>query len=140
MFKGIKGIHHIAFVVEDFDKSIEIFKDELGLNYQGEASLDYRGVRVGVFEAGDLLLEIIHPYKKGPVKDYMDKNGPGFFHMAFDVENIEYAICSMIDNKGSIKMKDRVPREGLNWQVASFKKCDTLDIIMQFAEGPKEIE
>ncbi|RCW78129.1 methylmalonyl-CoA/ethylmalonyl-CoA epimerase [Halanaerobium sp. DL-01] len=131
----IKGVHHIAFVVNDLEKGIEIFKNDLELIFQGKSTLEYRGVKVGVFKAGEVLLELIYPYKSGPVKKYLKENGPGFFHLAFDVNDIDNAIDHIIDRAISIKMKDKEAREGLDWKVASFEKNDVLNIIMQFAEN-----
>ena len=131
----ITGVHHIAFVVDDLEKGIEIFENDLDLTYKGKSTLKYRGVKVGVFKVGEVLLEIIYPYKPGPVKKYLDENGPGFFHLAFNVNDIDNAIEYIIDQAINIKMKDKKAREGLDWKVASFEKNDVLNIIMQFAEN-----
>lgn len=133
----IKGIHHLAYVVEELDEGIKLMKDGFGLELLGTVSLSYRGVKVAVFRLGDLLLELICPVKPGPVQEFLEKNGPGFFHIALEVDDINEAIeqCKL---KG-IKLKDEKPGPGINWKVASLDPENTLSVLTQFVEGPKEI-
>lgn len=114
----ITNIHHIAFFVDNMDESVHYFQKVLGLKFLGKDTLEYRGVEVGLFKVGEVIIELIAPYKEGPPMELYRLRGNGFFHMAFQVEDIKKSL-NEIKGKG-VKTKDNSHRQGLNnWVVAS---------------------
>ena len=131
----IDRVHHIAFVVENLDTRAEWFESVLQLEpdycevIEGEFNLE-----VLVYNLDDVLIELITPTTdSGWVYDYLEKNGEGFFHIAFGVEDIESVVRQIRDR--DVDVDD--PVDGVDWLVATLDQEETF-VPMQVAEDPDE--
>lgn len=143
----MQAIFHTGVTVSDLDRSIEFYRDELGLEitlgptevFEGEALSRGLGVpgaklRLVVFKvgAGELeLLQYISP--QSPVDEPMPNNTLGAMHVAFEVDNIEEKYRELQSRGIEFFTPPNVvtegPLEGLNW--VYFKDPDgiTLELI-----------
>ena len=104
---GTKTVCHISFVVKDIDKTVENWAAFLGIDMPRIWNIpkpeeapaltdgkleDYSDCRISVIEMDNLVLEFVQPGERtSPWKTWMEKNGEGFQHMAFVVEDREKA-------------------------------------------------
>jgi methylmalonyl-CoA/ethylmalonyl-CoA epimerase len=130
----VEYIHHVAFAFYDLDKAIKIFRDILGIDSSPVVKLPSRGVHVVTFDVGESQIEILAPYKDdSPVKAYLDKNGEGFFYIAFGVEDIVEEMTRV--NQIGYHLQDKTPRQALNDQLVAFiAPQDTLGLHLQYAK------
>lgn len=100
---GTKKVCHISFVVKDIDKTVENWAAFLGIDMPRIWNIpkpeeapaltdgkleDYSDCRISVIEMDNLVLEFVQPGERtSPWKTWMEKNGEGFQHMAFVVED-----------------------------------------------------
>ena len=104
---GTKKVCHISFVVKDIDKAVKNWAAFLGIDMPRIWNIpkpeeapaltdgkleDYSDCRISVIEMDNLVLEFVQPGDRtSPWKTWMEKNGEGFQHMAFVVEDREKA-------------------------------------------------
>jgi len=100
----IEGQHHVGITVSDLERSIEFYRDVLGmtLRSKGESSGEMISRVVGVpgthiksayFEAGDLVLELFQYLEPagGRQKASLRQIDVGHYHLAFLVDDIDEA-------------------------------------------------
>ena len=104
---GTKKVCHISFVVKDIDKTVKNWAAFLGIDMPRIWNIpkpeeapaltdgkleDYSDCRISVIDMDNLVLEFVQPGERtSPWKTWMEKNGEGFQHMAFVVEDREKA-------------------------------------------------
>jgi methylmalonyl-CoA/ethylmalonyl-CoA epimerase len=64
-----------------------------------------------MLQIGESKIELLEPTsEESPVAKFMEKNGPGIHHLAYEVENIETAIAGLLAD--GVRMIDETPRSG----------------------------
>lgn len=117
-------VHHVAYIVGELDEAIDQFNRLSGLepDFTREMSDDFH-LEVAVYDIGGVLVELISPTREeGWVYDYWTEHGDGFFHIAFEVPDIDEAITRFREQNVGIDG----PREGLEWMVATLDSEATI--------------
>ncbi|MFB6206797.1 MAG: VOC family protein [Haloglomus sp.] len=126
-------IHHIAFVVDDLDDAMDRFEAnyDMRLESRNELTGDF-SMDVALYNAGDNIVELISPLDEGSwTHEYLQENGEGWFHIAFEVDDIRESMAEL-ESRG-IRIKDDEPQDGYNWEVVTLDERDTL-VPMQIVE------
>ena len=107
----ITRLAHTGFVVKDLDKSVEFYRDAVGLTLvrttevTGEAISQVLGyddvvLKVAFMDAGNghalELLHYVHP--PGADRPSEERNTLGATHLAFDVDDMDGTFQRLIDN------------------------------------------
>ena len=126
-------VHHVAFLVGDLDQAVERFERQYGAEQltRREMTGDFE-LDVALYPIGSVLFELITPTtESGWVYETWRENGDGFFHIAFEVEDIRESM-EELESRG-IRVKDDEPQEGYDWEVVTLDERDTL-VPMQIVE------
>lgn len=92
-------INHISIAASEFEKTLEIFKNILGIEPE-IINFEERKLKIGIFHLENLMIEIISPMEgEEIVSKFIEKRGEGIHHIAFEVENIEEKFKEL-QNKG----------------------------------------
>lgn len=85
----IKKIDHIAIAVDNMEEGIKRYRDVLGLEFHGTEVVPGQKVIVAFFKLGEINIELTTPTETdSPMGKFLDKNGPGIHHIAFEVDNM----------------------------------------------------
>ena len=104
-------INHIGIAVKSLDETIPFYRDQLGMTFMGIEEVAEQKVKVAMLQIGDSKIELLEPTADdSPVAKFLEKNGPGVHHVAYETEEIEAAIAHL-QAKGA-RMIDTVPRNG----------------------------
>lgn len=104
-------INHIGVAVQSLDQAMPFYKDNLGMAFKGTEEVAEQKVRVAFFEIGESKIELLEPTSDdSPVAKFLEKNGSGIHHIAYEVEDIEAAIASL--SADGARMIDNTPRAG----------------------------
>ena len=113
----IKRIAHLGIVVKNLDAALELFTGALPLDLVHTE--DYQGMKIGFIPVGDSSIELLQDVSgSSSIKKFLDNNGEGIHHIAFEVDDIEQAVAELKE-KG-IKLIDEKPRPGAHGMSVAF--------------------
>ena len=104
-------INHIGIAVKSLDETLPFYRDQLGMLFLGTEEITEQKVKVAMLQIGESKIELLEPTsEESPVAKFIEKNGPGIHHLAYEVENIEAAIIKL--QTDGARMIDEKPRNG----------------------------
>jgi methylmalonyl-CoA/ethylmalonyl-CoA epimerase len=104
-------INHIGIAVKSLDDSLPFYRDNLGMTFAGIEEVTEQKVRVAMLQVGESKIELLEPTSEDSlVAKFIEKNGPGIHHLAYEVEDIEAAIARLMAD--GARMIDEKPRTG----------------------------
>jgi methylmalonyl-CoA/ethylmalonyl-CoA epimerase len=107
----LEKINHIGIAVQSLADAIPFYRDNLGMAFMGTEEVTEQKVSVAFFQIGESKIELLEPTAEdSPVAKFIEKNGPGIHHIAYEVEDIEAAIARLTAD--GARMIDSVPRTG----------------------------
>lgn len=132
----IKRIAHLGIAVKDLDEALMFFTK--GLPLELTHTEDYQGMRIGFVPVGDSSMELLQDVSgSSAIRKFLDKNGEGIHHIAFEVDDIHQAVAELKD-KG-IKLIDETPREGAHGMTIAFMHPKaTHGILMELVQLTKD--
>ncbi len=132
----IKRIAHLGIAVKDFDAALNFFTQGLPLDITHTE--DYQGMRIGFIPVGDSSIEILQDSSgQSAIKKFVDKNGEGIHHIAFEVDDINEAVEEL--KARGIKLIDDKPREGAHGMTIAFMHPKaSLGILMELVQPTTE--
>ena len=132
---GVKRIHHIDFVVRDLDRAAERYRTLFGFEPEPKETLPERGIELVRFRVGETWLILVQPTRDdSPVAAFLEEHGEGYFHLAFEVDDVETAARDMADR--GVALRDSAPRTGLDgWKLVDIEPEETFGALMQLIEA-----
>jgi methylmalonyl-CoA/ethylmalonyl-CoA epimerase len=113
----IKRIAHLGVAVNDLDAALKFFTE--GLPLQVTHTEDYQGMKIGFVPVGDSSIELLQDLSgSSAIRKYLDKNGEGIHHIAFEVDDIHQAVAELKER--GIKLIDETPRPGAHGMTIAF--------------------
>jgi methylmalonyl-CoA/ethylmalonyl-CoA epimerase len=104
-------INHIGIAVKSLEESLPFYRDNLGMTFAGIEEVAEQKVKVAMLQIGESKIELLEPTSEdSPVAKFIEKNGPGIHHLAYEVEDIESAIAKLLAD--GARMIDEKPRTG----------------------------
>ena len=115
---AVTGVDHISILVEDVDEAMAFYADTLGLVVVKVEESELHGVKAAFLRAGDVMVELIEPLGPGPLKTLLEKRGPGFHHVCFEVPDLERALEDVAE--AGFRVIDETPKPGVEGGRISF--------------------
>jgi methylmalonyl-CoA/ethylmalonyl-CoA epimerase len=107
----LKKISHIGIAVTSLDEAIPFYRDQLGMAFKGMEEVAEQRVKVAFLAVGESKVELLEPTSPdSAVAKFLEKNGPGIHHIAYEVDDIEEAIAKLTQQ--GARMIDSTPRSG----------------------------
>lgn len=107
----LHNINHIGIAVQSLEASIAFYRDALALPVKGIEEVADQKVKVAMLQVGASKIELLEPTSPdSPIARFLEKNGPGIHHIAYEVADIEAAIAQL--QKSGARMIDEQPRSG----------------------------
>lgn len=104
-------INHIGIAVKSIDDAISFYRDNLGMAFAGIEEVAEQKVRVAMLQVGESKIELLEPTcEDSPVAKFIEKNGSGIHHIAYEVDDIEAAIAKLLAD--GARMIDETARCG----------------------------
>jgi len=104
-------ISHIGIAVKSLEASIPFYRDILGMAFEGTEEVAEQKVRVAFLAIGESRIELLEPTAgDSPVAKFLEKNGEGVHHLAYQVDDLAAALAALKDQ--GVRLVDEVPRRG----------------------------
>jgi methylmalonyl-CoA/ethylmalonyl-CoA epimerase len=118
-FQVLTKINHIGIAVKSLEETLPFYREQLAMPFAGIEEVAEQKVRVAMLQIGESKIELLEPTSDdSPVAKFIEKNGPGIHHVAYEVEDIEAAIARMM--AGGARMIDEIPRCGAHGTLIAF--------------------
>lgn len=115
----IEQIDHIGVAVHSIDDSTKLYRDVLGLTYEGSEVIEEQGVKVAFFRIGEAMIELLEPIDDdGPVARFLERQGEGIHHLALRCDDID-GERDQVEGSGIRLLSDR-PLDGAHGKKISF--------------------
>lgn len=133
-------IHHIAILAggvdDDLDECTEVYEKHFGMERIDKIHYEEDNCEVALYSLGETIIEFTSPTGEyGWHYEHLQEHGPGFFHIAFEVDDIEQRRDEL---RGyGYNFLDEI-REGVNWKITTLDYRDT-PLPMQIVEDPRSV-
>ncbi len=115
----LKKINHIGLAVKNIEASLPFYRDALGMVFEGTEEVAEQKVRVAFLAIGESRIELLEPTSDdSPVAKFLDKNGEGVHHLAYEVEDLEKALADL--KAQGVRLIDELPRKGAHGTSIAF--------------------
>lgn len=104
-------LHHIGVPVWDAD-SVALFYEEAGVPVVSDEILDEYNIRAVFLDVDGVYVELLEPTSEGNVKTFLERYGPGYQHVAYQVPNIDAAMAAFRERGVTFKSNDPLPGAG----------------------------
>jgi len=112
-------IDHIGVAVEDLDGAVALYRDRLGMREQHRETVEEFGVDAVLLEIGEGHVELLSPLTAdSAVGRFLERNGPGMHHVAYQTSDIESALASV--REAGMRLIDEQPRTGIRGSRVAF--------------------
>lgn len=115
----LNKINHIGIAVKSLEESMPFYRDNLGMAFAGIEEVAEQKVRVAMFAIGESKIELLEPTSEdSPIAKFLEKNGSGVHHLAYEVDDCAAAIAKMVGD--GARMIDEKPRNGAHGTKIAF--------------------
>jgi methylmalonyl-CoA/ethylmalonyl-CoA epimerase len=127
-------IHHIDDVVRDLDRAIEKYRKIFQVPLEARERLESRGVDLARFRLGDTWVVLVQPIREeSPVQKFLEKHGEGFYHVAYEVKDLEGAVSGLRAN--GVRLMNETPRQGVEgWKLIDIEPQETFGVMTQLVD------
>ena len=128
-------INHIGIAVQSLDAAIPFYRDNLGMAFAGIEEVAEQKVRVAMLSVGESKIELLEPTSaESPVAKFIEKNGTGIHHIAYEVADIEAAIAKLLAE--GARMVDEKPRNGAHGtRIAFIHPKSSLGVLTELCQA-----
>src|SRR5688500_2009149 len=129
-----RKIEHIGIAVKDLDAANNMFTQLAEIGLLKMETVESEGVKVSFFQVGDTKIEFLQATTdESPIAKFIEKNGEGIHHIAFDVENVAEEL-ERLQEKG-FKVIHAKPKEGAdNKQIAFLHPQSTHRVLVELCQ------
>ncbi len=133
----IKRLAHLGIAVKSLDQAVRFFTQ--GLPLELTHTEDYQGMRIGFVPVGDSSIELLEDVSgSSAIKGYLDKNGEGSHHIAFEVDDIHEAVAEL--KQRGVRLIDETPRVGAHGMTIAFMHPKaTHGILMELVQPTEDV-
>jgi len=123
-------LDHIGIAVKDMEKSIELYRDILGLTLERTVKVESEKVQISFFSAGGSRIELLQGTdEESPITKFINKRGEGIHHLAFRVDDVEKAL-EALKEKG-VRLIDEKPKVGAKGKIAFIHPSSTGGVLLE---------
>lgn len=130
----MKRIEHLGIAVENLALAIPLFEALLNTTCYKQEAVSSEGVKTAFFQLGESKIELLEATQTtSPIAKFLAKNGPGFHHVAFDVENIDTELIRL--QKAGFELIHQSPKDGAdNKRIAFLHPKSTGGLLVEICQ------
>jgi methylmalonyl-CoA/ethylmalonyl-CoA epimerase len=130
----MKRIEHLGIAVQNLEASIPVFEALLNTTCYKKEDVASEGVLTAFFRVGESKIELLEATNPdSAIAKFLSKNGPGFHHVAFEVDHIEAEIERL--QKAGFVLIHEVAKEGAdNKRIAFLHPKSTNGLLVEICQ------
>jgi len=112
-------IDHVGVAVAELEPALELYRDRFQLLAAHREVVEAQGVEAVLLDTGENHIELLLPLGADtPVGRFLERNGPGLHHLAYQVDDIERTLGALKD--AGLELIDEQPRAGIRGSRVAF--------------------
>lgn len=112
-------IDHVAIVVKDLEKTIDLYTKTLGFCQVYRETIADQGIEAVGLEAGDSIIELLRPLdESSPIAKYRGEAETKMHHTAYRVADIAAELRRL--KEAGVRLIDEQPRKGAHGNLIAF--------------------
>lgn len=112
-------IDHVAIVVKDLEKTIELYTQTLGFTQIYRETVADQGIEAVGLEAGDSVIELLRPLdENSAIAKYRGESETKLHHTAYRVADLKAELARLKD--AGVRLIDEHPRKGAHGNLIAF--------------------
>jgi len=131
-------ISHVGIAVANLEEAMPFYRDVLGMTFEGTEVVAEQKVKVAFFATGESRIELLEPTAAdSPVAKFLEKNGPGVHHLAYEVADLEQSLAAL--KAAGVRLIDETPRRGAhNTRIAFLHPKASGGVLTELCEPGEE--
>ena len=107
----LRRIYHLGYAVYRLEEAAGFYRGHFCVEPGEIEEVPEQGIRTVMFDVGESRIELLEPTSSdSPVGKFLAKNGEGFHHVAFEVEDLAAALEDLA--RDGVDLIDEEPRIG----------------------------
>ncbi len=133
----VKRIDHVAVLVDDLEKTLEFWRDGLGMSLSHIEDVPAEKSMVAFLPLGGSEVELVRPTSDDSgLARYLEKRGPGMHHLCLEVDDIA-GMLVRLKEKG-VQLINETPVEGTGGKRYAFIHPKSANgVMVELYELPK---
>lgn len=128
----ITKIHHVGIAVHDLDKSLEFYRDVLGLHVHALDTVEDQGVRAALLTIGQSEIELLEPTRPDAnMAKFLERKGEGLHHICFETPTVDEDLAELKE-KG-VELVDQSSRAGLAGMICFLHPKASRGVLVELA-------
>lgn len=128
-------LEHVGIAIEDATEVIDTFQDLLGIGPYKTETVDAQQVRTHFINGGGSKLELLEATDDdSPVHQFLDRDGEGLHHLAFEVSDAEAAMQTLRD-AGFTLLSETLQPGADDKQIFFVHPKDTHGVLVEFCQS-----
>lgn len=125
-------LDHVGIATDDVESFAALYGDVLEMDVAHQE--EFGDMHVVFLDADDTYLEALEPLDDdSAIARYLERNGSGIHHLAFEVHDIDQTLSTVSDL--GLQLIDETPREGAWGHTVAFVHPDsTGGVLVEFVE------
>lgn len=125
-------LHHVGVVVENADRSLEFWRDALGLPVTADRVIDDQGVRGVLLAIGGSEIELLEPTRDDTgVARFLQTRGEGAHHICFESDDVAAELNRAAS--AGLDLIDAAPRPGLAGMIGFLHPKANHGVLVEYA-------
>jgi len=130
------SVHHVRILVYNTDDMVEYMENNFNMVPLKVQAYENRGMKNAIYKVGETNLEITEPLDMNSrMGEFLQREGPGVYHIAFGVDDIENAAKSLAANGNKMKGEGGLIKSAEGYLTANIAPESSLGFPFQIAEG-----
>jgi methylmalonyl-CoA/ethylmalonyl-CoA epimerase len=129
----IRRIDHVAIVVENLERALDVYRDALGLALSHVEALPEQNVRIGFLPVGDSEIELLEPTNPDSgIGKYLARRGEGMHHICLEVDNIEISLAEL--KQRGVELIGETTQRGAHGRIAFVHPKGAHGVLIELVE------
>ncbi|MEC9309059.1 MAG: VOC family protein [Chloroflexota bacterium] len=130
------SVHHVRILVYNADDMVEYMENNFNMIPIKVQIYEGRGMKNAIYKVGETNLEITEPLDMNSrMGEYLQREGPGVYHIAFGVDEIENAAKALAANGNKMRGEGGLIKSAEGYLTANIDPESSLGFPFQIAEG-----
>ena len=131
-----KEIDHVAILVRDTDKALELYQKKMKLPLLGSEVIEGIGVRLTHLGMGNVQLQLVEPLDPyHALSHQLEERGEGLHHICWKVDDVNTAMSAL--EEIGLKIKPNEPHPGIGGKEAAFIEPEgTQGVLFEITSDP----